>query len=241
MRGPLARTGGPSYTDPCRVFVEVAPRRTNPGRGRLSSLPFDSRPPPSLAEGRLLCAHVSGTEVVSFGACYFPGLFRFRCDDGTLTKSADLIERKGVAMKTRLIRSWLVCFSLMAMSVLAATLTRTLEMRRLNIFPMMCGVAVPLGRSRMIAILKLSLLSLLILASVPNPVLADTLYGANSYGSLYTIDKTNAASTMVGLGGIYNFASIAFDPVPEPPTVALLGAGAVALLFYAWRRLRRAV
>ena len=72
---------------------------------------------------------------------------------------------------------------------------------------------------------------------------AAPVFNANGYCDLIAGD-TNAASDVSNFHVAGNFYPVVFDPntgdiavaVPEPGTLALLGAGLMSLLGFAWRR-----
>jgi DNA-binding beta-propeller fold protein YncE len=52
----------------------------------------------------------------------------------------------------------------------------------------------------------------------------------NSTDNLYTINTATGAATLIGSMGSGNILGMAYVPVPEPGTMAVLGLGALALL-----------
>jgi DNA-binding beta-propeller fold protein YncE len=69
-----------------------------------------------------------------------------------------------------------------------------------------------------------------------------TLYLAESglgTTNFYTVDRATGAATLFGSDTGLNFTGLAYDPVPEPATLALTGSAFGALLWLRRRRFRR--
>jgi hypothetical protein len=73
------------------------------------------------------------------------------------------------------------------------------------------------------------------LAFGPSGNLYATGYGSDNNYDYGTLNLTTGAFTKIAASPVGYAGSLA-SPVPEPSTIALLGAGAISVLAYAWRR-----
>jgi len=58
----------------------------------------------------------------------------------------------------------------------------------------------------------------------------NVMFVAESGGSIWTVNTTTGAMAPVGLHGVGNSVGLAFSPIPEPATLALLAMGSLALM-----------